>query len=161
MPGIVWPVVVSGVALLAILIAITVIDARSQMIPNELNLALVVTGIGSQWLMVGSFPFIPILTGIGMFGLFWLVRTLHSNARGRVGLGLGDVKMAGAGVVWITPLALPSFLLIASAAGLIYVLAKSLWTGKFQLERRTPFGPFLGLGLFAAWGADQFSAFSG
>ncbi len=157
----VWPIVSSGTVLLAVLLAIAVIDARSQMIPNELNLALAATGIASQWLIAGSFPLVPILTGVGMFGLFWLVRTLHSRARGRVGLGFGDIKMAGAGAVWIAPPALPSFLLIASAAGLVYVLAKSLWARKLQFELRTPFGPFLALGLFVAWSAEQFSTFSG
>lgn len=161
MSDVLWPTVISGIALLAILLTIAMIDARSQIIPNELNLALAATGIVSQWLIVGSFPFASILAGVGMFGLFWLVRALHSRARGRVGLGLGDVKMAGAGAVWIAPLALPSFLLIASAAGLAYVLARALWAGSLNYDQRTPFGPFLGLGLFVAWGAEQFSVLSG
>lgn len=145
----------SGFALLAIVIVIAIVDARAQIIPNELNLVLAATGVGFQWLVVGAFPIVAVLSGAGVFALFWLARTLHSRARGYTGLGFGDVKMAGAGAIWIGPSALPSFVLVSSAAGLAFVLIKSLWAGKLDLAERTPFGPFLALGLFATWAVEN------
>jgi prepilin signal peptidase PulO-like enzyme (type II secretory pathway) len=148
-------IAVFGLMLVAILVAITLIDARCQMIPDELNLVLAVAGLGFQWVMIGAFPYVPFLTGAGTLALFWLVRALHAQARGYTGLGLGDVKMAGAGAIWIGPLALPSFVLVASGAGLAFVLIKALWVGKFEPSERTPFGPFLALGLLMTWGAEH------
>ena len=62
------------------------------------------------WLLYGLLPVKWLL-----FDDFWNLIT------GRIGLGLGDVKMLAAAACWIDPLLLPVLLFIASATALLFV----------------------------------------
>lgn len=133
---------------------IALIDARHSIIPDLCNAFLGVTGIAAHWLL-DSFDPLRILTGVVVFGgTFALARAVHFRARGQVGLGLGDVKMAAAGGCWITVASLPVFLAVASLSALLFVLSMMpVWKGELT-TRRVPFGPFLALALALSWVAE-------
>lgn len=138
---------VFGTALLIILIAITVIDVKSFTIPDSLSIALLSLGIAWLWntdyeLILSHIVF---AVSVGLF--FWLVRFAHMKLTHRVGLGMGDVKLAGAGALWFDPLSFPLFLFISSISG----LSAALVMGANNPEHKIPFGPFLGAGIFATW----------
>ncbi len=130
-----------------ILMLISVVDIREQRIPDALNLALMLGG--ALFWYTNDFDYlVPQLGGAVFVALaLWLIRYAHLRITGRIGLGLGDVKMGGAAAVWISPLSLPLFLFISSFCGLVFALTK----GDAVAQKRIAFGPFLGLGLMSSW----------
>jgi leader peptidase (prepilin peptidase) / N-methyltransferase len=88
-----------------------------------------------------------LLTGLAGFGLFWVVRRIYRRARGRDGLGFGDVKLAGASALWLGPTDAAFALEIAALAALA-VLLLNLGRDCRIRDRAAPFGAFLAP---AAW----------
>jgi leader peptidase (prepilin peptidase) / N-methyltransferase len=131
----------------ALLIMISVIDIRQLRIPDGLNLFLFGSGI-SYW-AVHSLEALPyqIANAAVVAGLLWLLRYGYARYSGRIGLGLGDVKMMGAAAVWISPLSVPMLIFIASFCGLVFALGR----GNHKAGARIPFGPFLAVGLISTW----------
>lgn len=143
---------IAALSLLSVqLAAIAIIDMRKLVIPDICNALLAATGLAAHWLL-GSFDPIWILLGIFVFaGTFALVRFVHFHARGQIGLGLGDVKMAAAAACWITIGNFPLFLAVSSLAALAFaLLTLPVWKKEARLQR-VPFGPFLAVGLLLTW----------
>lgn len=140
------------VLLLSVLLAITYVDFKEMRIPDWLSALLLFCGL-AFWLVTarGSLPS-QVLGGIGMAAVLFLIRLGHLRLTGQIGLGLGDVKMAGAGAVWINPLLLPLFVFSASAGGLAYALLLA----KTDKGERLPFAPFLAVGLFSCWMTEHY-----
>jgi leader peptidase (prepilin peptidase)/N-methyltransferase len=77
----------------------------------------------------------------------WSYRLL----RGREGMGLGDAKLAAAAGAWLGLEPLPSVLLLASIAGIAWILASTLFRGREALSQRIPFGVPLSLAIWIVW----------
>ena len=86
-------------------------------------------------------------TGAAAFALFWLVGEGHRAWSGRDGLGFGDVKLAAASAVWLSPGDAVVALEIAAlgALGLALVTRRGAPPAR---EAAIPFGAFLAP---AAW----------
>lgn len=142
---------------LPITLAAAAVDLRHRIIPDPLNLALLGLGLAlAAW--EGPDPAAPALRlaeAALAFGLFWSVRALHARLRGRVGLGLGDVKFIAAATAWTGLAGLPLLILAASLTALAAVLAAGLAGVRVDRATRLPFGPFLALGLHAALAAGR------
>jgi leader peptidase (prepilin peptidase)/N-methyltransferase len=139
---------ISVLLLLAVQLAvIAMIDLRKLVIPDLCNIVLAATGLAAHWLL-GSFDPVRISLGILVFaGTFSLVRFVHFRARGQIGLGLGDVKMAAAAGCWITIASFPLFLAVSSLSALAFALLTLPFWKKSARMQRVPFGPFLSAGL--------------
>jgi prepilin signal peptidase PulO-like enzyme (type II secretory pathway) len=144
-----------GIVLVAILSAISWIDIRRMMVPDTLNLALAAAGLAFQSLASPAPLWLHTATGAAMLATFWLVRHMHAAATGRIGLGLGDVKMAGAAGIWISPWSLPLFVFAASSAALAFMAGRHVLHQRIAADTRQPFGPFLSAGLLLTWLAEQ------
>lgn len=68
---------------------ITLIDLRTQLIPDLLSLTLAVSGVAYTWSLYGTFTFTGAIAGLLFMGTLWGV------SRGRW-TGSGDVLLAGA-----------------------------------------------------------------
>jgi leader peptidase (prepilin peptidase)/N-methyltransferase len=149
-------IIVFGIVLAALLGAIAWIDSHRLIIPDALNLGLAAAGLAYQAQVSTAFLWINAATGAAIFSALWLIRRAHSNATGRIGLGLGDVKMAGACAVWLNPWNLPAFIFIASFSALVFALGRRMppQNGP-SIETRYPFGPFLATGLLLTWLGEQ------
>lgn len=145
------PEIVFAAALLAVLVAVAVVDLRTLIIPDTLNTVLAALGLGWAWFAAGEPPFMQIAFAAGMFALFWALRAAFLALRKVAGLGFGDVKMAGACALWFSPWNLPLFLFLTAISALLYVALRASVTGRLDRSARVPFGPFLGFGLFATW----------
>lgn len=121
-------------------------------IPDKLSVLLLVGGL-TFWLSTDAerLP-VQMFSGIALASMLLLIRFGHSTLTGRIGLGLGDVKMAGAGAVWINPMLLPFFVFAASSAG----LAHAVFITKSDRGVRLPFAPFLAFGLFSCWMTEHY-----
>jgi leader peptidase (prepilin peptidase)/N-methyltransferase len=148
-------VLAATIALVAILCAISIADFRRQIIPDALNLAL--AGIGLAYQMATDGLPVHILFAAATFAAAWAIRRGHFLMTGRIGLGLGDVKMLAAAACWISPLLLPVLLFIASASALLFVGGHVLATGPAAARARVAFGPFIAIGLGCSWALEQFA----
>lgn len=145
-------VAIAQLALLSITLSvITIVDIRTQTIPDIATAVLAVGGLmfqavvspeAFQWAMAG---------GLLYFLFFWAVRQGHWRVTGRLGMGFGDVKLAGAAGLWLAPGLLPAFIGIAAFSALLSVSAVAVYAGVGALSRRIPFGPFLALSLMVCW----------
>jgi leader peptidase (prepilin peptidase) / N-methyltransferase len=134
--------------LVAVLVVISYIDIRSQIIPDAMNGMLV--GVGMSYQLVDGNAFWGALSGLGYFALFYGIRTFHRGLTGRIGLGLGDVKMAGAAGTWLPATSISLFLMLAAFAALAAVIALRFCRNR-SFSERLPFAPFLSLSLLLCW----------
>jgi leader peptidase (prepilin peptidase)/N-methyltransferase len=131
-----WP-------LAAALVAVAFIDLEHQIIPNGITLPGIPIGLACAWL----FPWTPslldaMLGALVVGGMMWAVAAIYERFTGRVGLGLGDVKlmaMLGAFLGLETTLGI---LVIGCLLGLVQglLLMGLKRAGRFT---RIPFGPAL------------------
>jgi leader peptidase (prepilin peptidase)/N-methyltransferase len=141
----------SGLFMATLLVFISIVDLRERRIPDLANLTLLASGLVFWWLRAPQALPLQAAAAAGAFALLWIIRAIHLRIAGRTGLGLGDVKMAGAAASWFNPLLFPLFLLIASAAALCAVFLAARRSGEPVSSYRLPFGPFLSAGLFVTW----------
>jgi len=140
--------------LASLLLAVT--DLRCGIIPNWLNLAIAVAGLGRAALLGGfAAALAAACEGLIVGAVLWLLRYLFFRWRNYHGLGLGDVKLVAASGIWIGVAGVPVQLLIASMSALL--AAGLLRFGGHTMTRQSslPFGPFLALGLLTAFALQQ------
>ena len=114
------------------------IDYRQHILPDELNYALLWSGLLFHvfGLLSGSLD-AAVIGAVAGYLCLYLVATLYEKLRGQMGLGLGDAKLFAALGAWFGWQALPTILLIASLQGITYALL----TRRYQ--HRFAFGPCL------------------
>ena len=134
---------VGGVVLLCALLRLSYIDWKTFKLPDIWTKPLIALGLIYNFNV--SLDLYPYLLGAVLgYAIFWTVETAYRLIRKQEGLGRGDAKLLSAGGAWCGAIALPFIILIASSAGLIYVLMKST-DSKDPLK--IPFGPFLAVGI--------------
>lgn len=136
-----------AIVLTCFLIALSGIDLRTQLLPDQLTLPL-------MWLgLIGAIDNLymhakPALVGaiIGYLSL-WIVWWLFKQLTGKEGLGHGDFKLLAALGAWIGLQGILPTILLASLVGAI---VGSVWLAAKGRDRATPipFGPFLAV---AGW----------
>ncbi len=140
------------VLLVSIIGWISFIDIRFLRIPNALNLALFLLGISYMLVSEAGNTGAQIMFAALIFAVLFSIRHFHFKITGRIGLGLGDVKMGGAAAVWIHPALFPTLLLVASAAALVLAFgAKLISQEPDEPAMQIPFGPFIGIALILVW----------
>ncbi len=152
-----WSGVLGG-ALAIVMIAIAAIDARRFVIPDRLVLAALVLGLcaaampsPARWAtnLAGA-----ALRGVVLALLFLGFRALYRRGRGREGLGLGDVKLAGVAGVWLGWSMVLLAVDIAALSALAVVLIDALRGRKLTAITRVPFGLFFAPAIWLAWLID-------
>jgi prepilin signal peptidase PulO-like enzyme (type II secretory pathway) len=122
-----------------ILLLITLIDLRLQIIPDELNILLVALGLGMIFLVGPTASWVTNLAAAFGAALFFVL--LIAITRGR-GMGVGDAKFVFAlGLLFGWPDTLLLIMLafiIGAVVGLALIAAKSK-----NMKSALPFGPFL------------------
>jgi Flp pilus assembly protein protease CpaA len=123
-----------------LLVTIAAVDLETRRIPNELVAALAVLALVARAVAERSVLVESVVAGLAVFGIALLLANL---ARG--GLGMGDVKLAGAlglvlGKVVLLALAL------GTAAGAIAAVAVLVRRGSAGRRTTIAYGPYLVLG---------------
>ncbi len=111
-----------GAGLALIMLAIATIDARWFIIPNELSaagfaLALINAAVRAQDGIAAAIG-IALLRGAVLALLFLVLRMLYRRVRGRDGIGLGDVKLAGVMGAWLGWVTIPIAVEIAALSAI-------------------------------------------
>lgn len=112
---------------------IAIVDFKTQRIPDIWTATIFLSGIFYHLTEGTSAALASLLVSAIGFALMFSLRGLHRKLRGKVGLGLGDVKLVGAAMVWIDLVQLPAFLLLASGSALLAGLAPVAGTGQSEL----------------------------
>jgi len=136
-----WPLA-AGLAFTWILIAASGIDARTQLLPDQLTLPLLWLGLLFSLRPLFVPPDTAIIgAAIGYLSL-WSVYWLFKLATGKEGMGYGDFKLLGALGAWMGVTSLLPIVLLSSLIGAIVGGTMLAMRGQ---DRSTPipFGPFI------------------
>jgi len=150
---------VIGGGLAILMIAIAVIDARRFIIPDELTVAALALGFLYAVLqepdtVLEALSTAALRGAVVAFAFFGL-RVLYRRVRGRDGIGLGDVKLAGVAGVWLDWWTIPIAIEIAALAALAVYATRLLYRGgSVRSTIKLPFGLFLAPAIWLAWLLD-------
>jgi leader peptidase (prepilin peptidase)/N-methyltransferase len=149
-----------AIVLTCFLIALSGIDLRTQLLPDQLTLPLMWLGLIAS---VDNLymPAKPALVGavIGYLSL-WSVWWLFKQITGKEGMGHGDFKLLAALGAWIGLQGILPTILLSSLVGAI---VGSVWLGMKGRDRATPipFGPYLAVAgwIVFMWGEQIIGAY--
>lgn len=141
-----WPLL-AGLAFTWILIAASGIDARTQLLPDQLTLPLLWLGLLLSLIPLFVGPSDAILGAAIGWASLWLVFWLFKWLTGKEGMGYGDFKLLGALGAWMGATALLPVILLSSLVGAL-VGGIALFVGGKDRSTPIPFGPFIAL---AGW----------
>lgn len=146
----VTPVAAGGLILTAALIALTFIDADTQLLPDQITLPLLWFGLLFNWYC----EFVPLSAAVwgaalgylSLWSLFWLFKLLT----GKDGMGYGDFKLLAALGAWMGAAALPLIVFMAAIVGIIASVI-------LKIARSQPmaFGPALAVSGWIVWMATS------
>lgn len=154
---------VAGVMLfLAMMIALTFIDADTQLLPDDLTLPLLWAGL--LFNVNATFTPLPdaVIGAAAGYLALWLVYWLFKLATGKEGMGYGDFKLLAAIGAWLGWQLLPLVILLSSLVGAVVGIAL-IFLARHGRNVPIPFGPYLAAaGVIALfWGNDLNRAYLG
>lgn len=129
-------------ALCAALLAMSMIDIETHLLPDSLTQPLLWAGLAVN--LSGTFASLhaAVIGAIVGYGVLWCIYWLFRFVRGIEGMGYGDFKLLAALGAWLGWTALPQIVLISAVTGAIVGLVAA-WLGRMRFEEPLPFGPFL------------------
>lgn len=141
------------------LIALTFIDADTQLLPDDITLPLLWLGLLFN-LNVGFTDLHSAVIGamagyLSLWSIYWLFKLVT----GKEGMGYGDFKLLAAIGAWFGWQLLPAVILLSSIGGAVIGIALILFS-KHGRENPMPFGPYLAIaGVAALFFGEQLSRF--
>lgn len=145
---------IAAFGLLWCLLALSLIDADTLFLPDEITLPLLWAGLllNLQSLFV---PLADAVIGAACgYLVLWGVNHAYRLVRGRDGMGYGDAKLLAALGAWLGWQVLPLLLIVSALAGALYGLANQM-LGSHDRGTYLPFGPFIAAaGVLALFAGD-------
>ena len=146
----------AGAALACLMAAIAVSDWRRFRVPDVLSaLALGLRGLDilvSPGLPRAEAASSALIRALAVFLAFYAFRALYGWLRGREGLGLGDVKLAGVAGAWIGWRLLPWVVEAAAIVGFGVALARRK---RARAEMRLPFAVGFAPAIWLGWWLER------
>lgn len=132
----------------ALMIVVSVIDLRLQIIPDVISLPMIVLSL--VWILIHpQLDWFSSVMGILLGGgVLWSVAWIYYLLRRDYGLGFGDVKLLAAIGGWLGIQAVLPSLFLGSVLGAIIGIGLMIFSKDQGLKTKIPFGPFLAIG---AW----------
>jgi len=128
--------------LTAVLVALTGIDADTQLLPDNITLPLLWAGLLANYFGVFTSLESSLLGAIIGYLILWSIYHLFKIMTGKEGMGYGDFKLLAALGAWMGWQFLPLIVLMSSVVGAVAGLAL-MGMGKLQRDKPMPFGPFI------------------
>jgi len=124
------------------LIAMTFIDADTQLLPDDLTFLLLWCGLLIN--ISGMFATLPeaVIGAAAGYLSLWSIYWIFKLATGKEGMGYGDFKLLAALGAWLGWKMLPVIVLLSSAVGAIVGIALIVFA-KHGRDNPIPFGPYL------------------
>ena len=142
------------------LVALSGIDLRTQLLPDQLTLPLMWLGLiaASDNLYFGAKP--ALLGAVAGYLSLWVVWWLFKQLTGKEGMGHGDFKLLAAMGAWFGLNGILPTILLSSLVGAII---GSIWLYAKGRDRATPipFGPYLAIAgwITFLWGENLVGAY--
>ena len=132
--------------LASLLITVSFIDLKDFVLPNEITLTLIISGLLiNMWISI--IPITDSIIGCVVgYSLFFLIEKGFYLWKGVEGLGRGDAKLLAGIGSWLGWVNLPFIILVAAITGIIIygVFAfRDRKVSKNFLGTKIPFGPFI------------------
>jgi leader peptidase (prepilin peptidase)/N-methyltransferase len=128
--------------LTAVLIALTGIDADTQLLPDNITLPLVWVGLLINYFGVYTDLASSVMGAIIGYLILWSIYHGFRLLTGKEGMGYGDFKLLAAMGAWMGWQVLPLIVLLSSVVGAAFGLIL-MGAGKLQRDKPMPFGPFI------------------
>ena len=129
----------------AVLVALTLIDWDTTLLPDDLTLPLLWLGLIAAALGLTGVPLADAVWGaVAGYLSLWLVYWGFKLLTGKEGMGFGDFKLFAALGAWFGWQALVPLILMASVIGAVVGIALKFASG-LREGGYVPFGPFLAL----------------
>ena len=149
------PFTLAWCGVVAVLVAASMIDWDTTLLPDDLTLPLMWAGLVAAGLGWAALPLRDALWGaVAGYLSLWTVYWVFKKATGKEGMGYGDFKLLAALGAWLGwKMLLPIILIssiIGAVVGIILKLKSSLREGQY-----VPYGPFLaGAGLVVLFAGE-------
>ncbi|PJB73480.1 MAG: prepilin peptidase [Alphaproteobacteria bacterium CG_4_9_14_3_um_filter_47_13] len=147
------------------LVALSVIDLKTRLLPNEMVLGFATLGFIFHLTTLARFVSVEeiFLGGFIGFTTLFMIRAVANHIYKTDALGLGDIKLVGAAGLWLGPEAIMLAISAGAMAGLIHGLFVALKIAKKSKKRpdfsylQIPAGPgfaigFILVGIYKFWG---------
>lgn len=135
-----------------LLLAITMVDWATMLIPRWMTSALVLSGLTVTWVLTPHMLYLHAVAALLGWMSFFLIRWVYQGLRGKGGLGAGDAFLIASSGAWVGLAALPGLVVIAAAMGLVAHCASATVTRSgISLAHQMPFGPFLAIATWLTW----------
>jgi len=125
-----------------LLIAMTFIDADTQLLPDDLTLPLLWCGL----LINLNGVFVPlgeaVIGAVAGYLVLWAVYWVFKLATGKEGMGYGDFKLLAALGAWLGWKMLPIIILLSSLVGAVVGISLIVFA-RHGRHNPIPFGPYL------------------
>lgn len=150
-----------GASLLScFLVALSGIDLRTRLLPDQLTLPLMWLGLIASLENLYMVPKAAVLGAIAGYVSLWSVWWLFKQLTGKEGMGHGDFKLLAAIGAWVGLKGVLPTILLSSLVGAII---GSIWLAAKGRDRATPipFGPYLAIAGWVVffWGQDLIDAY--
>jgi len=144
-------ILIPSVALGWILLTLAVMDWRHLLLSDALTLPLLGSGLVIAWIFWPQRFGDHVLGALGGGTLLFGINAAYRRLRRKDGLGLGDVKLAGAAGAWLGFEGLPTVFVIASSAALFALLVRRMSGTMIAWNAKVAFGSYLCLGTWIVW----------
>lgn len=147
---------IAGAGLAVVMTAIAVIDSRRFIIPDTLNLAALALAFANSIFSSTDYAIeaaaLAALRGCVLSLAFLGLRIAYRYFRGREGLGLGDVKLAGIAGAWLDWQTMAVTVEIAAVAALVSYGTRQWALGRsLRSTSHLPFGLFFAPAIWLGW----------
>ena len=148
-----------GGALGLLMLGVASADARRFVVPDALSASAFLLGVVDAAATNPDSGLEGALTAVARAALaaalLLLIRLAYRRIRGREGLGLGDVKLAGVAGAWLSLPVLPISLEFAAIVALAaYVFRQRKRMRVLRAAARVPFGAFFAPAIWLGWALD-------
>jgi leader peptidase (prepilin peptidase)/N-methyltransferase len=136
-----------------VLITLTLIDLKTQLLPDSITLPLLWLGILLSLFDLFTDLTSSVIGAMAGYMILWSVYQLFKLLTGKEGMGFGDFKLLAALGAWMGYSYLPQIILVSSVAGSAFGIGM-LIIGKTRQQQPIPFGPYLAVAGWIAllWG---------